>query len=232
MNTTEYRSNDIKEKLDTIGFMPLDILVVGGTGVGKSSTLNTIFDKTICRVGDRCDPETTNVKSFSLNDYMRFWDSLGLGDSIKNDKKHEKKLIDSMYLSFNKKNRYFGVIDMILVLVDGGSRDIGTPCNIISNLIIPNFQSNRILVAINQADVAMRGRHWDTDKNKPDPILNDYLKDKANSIQQRIRESTGVSIHKPVCFSAEKGYHIKALMNLIINNMPTCPRPIVNRKAS
>lgn len=29
----------------------------------------------------------------------------------------------------------------------------------------------RLLVAINQADTAMKGRHWDYDKNEPKPEL-------------------------------------------------------------
>ena len=63
---------------------------MGGTGTGKSSTLNAIFEHEISRVGRGCDPETMQISS---------------------------------------------------------------------NKLIPNFPSNRIITAINQADMAMKGRH-------------------------------------------------------------------------
>lgn len=40
-----YRMADIDENLRIAGLRPLDVLVVGGTGAGKSSTLNTLFQR-------------------------------------------------------------------------------------------------------------------------------------------------------------------------------------------
>ena len=38
-----YRKNDIEKKLEKARFRPLDVMVTGVTGAGKSTTLNTIF---------------------------------------------------------------------------------------------------------------------------------------------------------------------------------------------
>ena len=40
-----YRKNDIEKKLEKARFRPLDVMVTGVTGAGKSTTLNTIFKK-------------------------------------------------------------------------------------------------------------------------------------------------------------------------------------------
>ena len=56
-----YRLNDIENNLRIMRCRPLDILVVGGTGTGKSSTLNAMFETEISRVGRGCDPETMQI---------------------------------------------------------------------------------------------------------------------------------------------------------------------------
>ena len=40
-----YRKNDIEKKLEKARFRPLDVMVTGVTGAGKSTTLNTILKK-------------------------------------------------------------------------------------------------------------------------------------------------------------------------------------------
>ena len=57
-------------------------MVTGATGAGKSSTLNSFFDKVVAKVGEGVDPETMELSAYSLTDQMRFWDTPGLGDGI------------------------------------------------------------------------------------------------------------------------------------------------------
>jgi hypothetical protein len=49
--------------------------------------------------------------------------------------------------------------------------------------------------------MAMKGRHWDAEKNMPDPTLKGFLTKKANSIKNRVSEATGVTVD-PICYSA------------------------------
>ena len=73
----------------------------------------------------------------------------------------------------------------------------------------------------------MKGRHWDSNHNRPDGTLENFLKEQAESIKRRVKEATGVEIITPVYYSGEYGYNINKLMDLIIDNIPTNRRDLV-----
>lgn len=104
---------------------------------------------------------------------------------------------------------------------------IGTTYKLLNEIVVPNFQKDRIFVAINQADVAMKGRHWDFDNKRSMVKLKSFLEEQANSIQRRVKEATGLSIIKPIYYSAEYDYNIDQLLDLFIDNMPTAKREII-----
>ena len=203
-----------------MGINPLDVMVTGVTGAGKSTTLNSLFQKDIAKVGKGVDPETMTLDSYSLNDYFRFWDTPGLGDGIKKDKEHSKNIIELLYKDYSKDDQTYGFIDTVLVIIEGSNRDMGTNYKLLNEVIVPNFQESRILVAVNQADMAMKGRHWNHKNNKPNKKLKDFLEAQVDSIQKRVKEATGVKIIKPIYYSAEYSYNINILLDLLIDNMP------------
>jgi len=221
-----YRINEIITNLMVMGINPLDIMVTGVTGAGKSTTLNSLFQKEVAKVGKGVDPETMKLDTYSLNDYFRLWDTPGLGDGKEKDKEHSKKLIDLLYKDYQKDNSTYGFIDLVLVIIEGSNRDMGTTYKLLNEIIVPNFQKARVLVAINQADVAMKGRYWNYQKNKPEAKLKNFLEEQVNSIQRRVKEATGVNIIKPIYYSAEYNYNIDKLLDLLIDNMPTKKRDL------
>ena len=189
-----YRMADIDENLRIAGLRPLDVLVVGGTGAGKSSTLNTL---------------------------LRFWDTPGLGDNVYKDMEYAKELVNVLYRECTISDKQYGLIDTVLVILDGSGRDLGTTYKLLNEVIVPNIQTDRILIAINQADVAMKGRHWNETWDCPDNVLHEFLEQKAASVQSRIREATGVNVVKPVYYSAERNYNVEKLLDMIIDNIPS-----------
>lgn len=222
----DYRRADIDRKVHVMGAYPLDVMLIGGTGTGKSTTLNSIFQRRVAKVGESYDPETMSISNHRLNEVLRFWDTPGLGDGVENDKQHSRNIIDRLYDTFTKNGTKYGLIDLVLVIVDGSNRDMGTTYKLLTSVLIPNIDKSRILVAVNQADLAMSGYHWDDLYNIPDNKLSSFLNDKADSIQRRVREAAGITIIRPVCYSAEKWWNITALLDLIIDNIPTNLRSI------
>lgn len=217
-----YRLAELEKKSQQVGIM-FDVMVTGVTGAGKSTTLNSFFAKEVAAVGRGVDPETMTLDSYQLNNAFRLWDTPGLGDGIHNDKEHAKNMVKLLYKSYGENH---GWIDMVLVVIEGSNRDMGTTYKLLNEVIVPNFPKERILVAINQADVAMKGRHWDVEKHKPMPTLLNFLEEKADSIQKRVKEATGVDIIRPIYYSGEHGYNIEALLDLMINNIPKSKRKL------
>ena len=89
------------------------------------------------------------------------------------------------------------ITDMVLVVIEGSNRDMGTTYTLLNDVIVPNIHAERILVTINRADVAMKGRHWDSLTNKP------------------------------VYYSAEHNWNVKAVFVLIVENMPSHRRELM-----
>ena len=211
----------------------LNILITGATGSGKSSTINAMFQTEVAKVGVGVDPETMEITKYDMGN-MVLWDSPGLGDGKEADNRHAKNIIKKLYEVDEEGN---ALIDMVLVILDGGSRDLGTSYELINEVIIPNLgekAKNRIIVAINQADMAMKGRYWDEVNNKPEPTLQRFLEEKAASVKSRIKEATGISI-EPICYSAgfkEEGglqqapYNLSKLMYAIVKATPSEKRAI------
>ena len=205
----------------------INLMITGATGCGKSSTINALFNTEVARVGVGVDPETMDITKYDL-DNLVLWDSPGLGDGKEADNRHAENIIKKLH---ERDENGDLLIDLVLVILDGSTRDLGTSYELINHVIVPNLgqdKENRILVAINQADVAMKGRYWDYKKNKPEPPLQKFLKEKVDSVQRRIKEGTGIDVI-PIYYSAgfkEEGmpqsrpYNLSKLLYYIIKFTP------------
>jgi len=222
MAMRDYRKYDIASKLVDARIPQLDVMVVGATGAGKSSTLNAILDRYTASVGTGVDPETMDVRQYRVHEKLVLWDTPGLGDSPEKDRQHIEKIKQLLKKFYRKSDGVvkYQFIDMVLVIVDGSSRDLGTTYHLLEKVILPNIQSSRIIVGINQADVAMSGRHWDASVQQPDTVLEQFLQEKALSVKNRVFESVGFNIQRPICYSAKYGYHLDKVMDSLIDHMP------------
>ena len=226
-NLDEHTKKKIFENIFKLKEQKVNLMITGATGVGKSSTINAMFNMDVAKVGIGVDPETMDIKKYEL-DNLIIWDTPGLGDGKEKDIQHSKAIIKKLNeLDENGKP----LIDLVLVLVDGGSRDLGTSYELINQVIIPNLgeeAKDRILIAINQADVAMKGRYWDYKNNKPEPKLLNFLEEKVQSIKNRVKEATGVEV-EPIYYSAgykdgdeeQRPWNLSKLLYFVVKNTPT-----------
>lgn len=215
-NISNYRIDDMQNK---IKIPSLDIMLVGVTGAGKSSTINALLGSDAATIGYGVNPETKDVNSFNLNQYIRLWDTPGLGDSPEEDAEHLKKIATYLNRPYMKSGSQYGkLIDMVLVIIDGSRRDLGEIYPLLNDVIFPRIDSRNVLFVINQADQAMKGRHWDKDSSLPDGTLSDFLKEQTLSVQRRIEENTERKINLPLCYSASNKYNIQTLVDYILEN--------------
>jgi len=255
--STAEEKKELLKRLRTFCNTETNIMLVGATGCGKSSTINALFacgeeeevpseddlpaetvKKSrfieVAKVGSKADPETKDIERYKIGNLV-LWDTPGLGDGTEIDEHHKEGIRE---LLRDKDADGNALIDLVLVILDGSSRDLGTSYKILNEVIIPELhgENERILVALNQADVAMKtGRHWDYEKNEPDETLVNFLNEKVESIKARIKEDSGLDI-EPVYYCAgyeeESGdvvrpYNLSKLLYYVMNAIPAHKRVAV-----
>ena len=211
----------------------VNLMLVSATGAGKSSTINALFDMSVAKVGVGVEPETKEIVKFDLGN-LTIWDSPGLGDTVEKDKAHIKKIVKKLSEVGDDGNL---LIDLVLVVLDAGSKDLAVSYDVINNTLIPCLGKNnahRILIGLNQSDMAMKGRHWNHENNAPEPVLHDFLIQKSDSVKRRIRDATGVTV-EPVCYCAgytdgeekQNPYNLSKLLYYILMAVPAEKRLVL-----
>lgn len=181
----------------------MHFLLAGGTGVGKSSTINALKHRTSAKVGYGSEPQTQTLMGYGADGYV-LWDSPGLGEGVKQDQLHVDKIKQLIFRNHSHCIRH------LLLIIEANKRDFGTVYKVIDSLVRPKFEKN-VTVLMNQADQAMKGQNWSAEANAPKPALADFLRDQALSIQERIKSNTGLSIPLPIVYSAYTGYGVPEL---------------------
>ena len=189
-NIPETEKNKMLKNVMKLKEQKINIMITGATGCGKSSTINALFDTEIAKVGVGVDPETMEIEKYEL-DNLILWDTPGLGDGREADNRHAKNIIQKLAEVDKDGN---ALIDLVLVILDGSTRDLGTSYELINNVIIPNLGEE-------QEKIKMRNvyRLSDIDSN---------FKDQFDPIYSQ----TEVASHYP------KTYHIIFLSFIVLLN--------------
>ena len=177
---TEKQKNKLLKKLQLLRENKLNIMLVGATGCGKSSTINAFFNCAelqvedaqadskdegnqstakvegeanaqeaaaemanakeklfveVAKVGSKSDPETKDIEKYTIGN-LTLWDTPGLGDGTEIDEHHKDVIRDLLKEVDEEGNR---LIDLVLVILDGSTRDLGTSYKILNEVIIPEF---------------------------------------------------------------------------------------------
>ena len=144
---------------------------------------------------------------------MVLWDTPGLGDNPEKDKRYAAEIAG---LLKRKDGNCDLLIDEVVVLIDGSNRDMKTAYETIEQVVAPYIEDpKRIIIAINQCDVALKGRFWNYDRSEPEAQLAAFLDQKAASVRERIAGSTGI-VTSPVYYSALHHYNISKLLLAMI----------------
>ena len=196
-----------------------NIMIVGGTGAGKSSTISALFDISDAKVGVGADPETINIDRYEMGNLV-LWDTPGLGHGVNEDKRHRENIVNKL-MERDSSGEHF-LIDLVLVIVDASNCDTGTSSELIDLVINSYAHKDRIIIALNQCDMAMKGRFWNFQENRPEPKLTVFLKQKADSIKRRIRDTNNLNI-EPLYYTegneSQKPYNLSRLFYHIVKNL-------------
>lgn len=171
----------------------LNVLITGAAGAGRHSTANAILKKNVAPVGADIDEGIERYDDATMSLWIA--PGMGYGDA---DKEHKDDIISKL---MERKEDGSYSIDVVLVVIDGSSRDLGTSYQLIHDVLAPHLAGRRLIAGINQADMAMKGRGWDYGQNLPTPVLQRFLEEKSQSVKTRIKEATDVEL-EPICYCA------------------------------
>ena len=223
----------LQKILGTLKSTKVNVLLIGGTGVGKSSTINALFHtsetpmENKAAVGESANPETMDIHHYTLKN-MVIWDTPGFGDSTEKDQQHHQKIVELL-----NRNDKAGkpLIDLIFLVLDGGTRDFSSAYKMIKDVVTPTLQEgdkNRLLIGINKADKVMHHKFWDLTTNQPKEELVAELEDRSKTIKKRIADDTGFNpdVIYYVAGESHQGkmiqepYNLAKLLSFIIDHLP------------
>lgn len=202
----------------------LHILFVGASGVGKSSTINALCEKTQAEVKEGTTLITQGIKSYALDNIM-LYDSAGFGIGIQDDENNAKALKE---LLMQKDEINNPLIDFIIITIDFSVRDLESTYKTIK-IITENLDSPiRILFALNKCDAMLNSSDsWDYATNQPSQEFKHYLEMQKDNIKKRIEDNTKLKDISIIYYSAgsmkgkeqSKSYNIAKLQHFVLCNL-------------
>ena len=203
---------------------PFRVAIIGQSGVGKTTTLNSVFglEKFTSRVAEG----TVDVQEdiFDIRDGFKLsvFDMPGLGYDIDRDEVYKE-----MY------NEVLPMCDVVIYIINGRAKNIGIDCNILKNIVIPICKKNNILrnlvLAVNKIDtigetidandIELR---WDRHTNRPSKKLAKAIEERFQVIshalvRENIFEQGSISIDNLVFYSAAYNYNLRSFFMAILN---------------
>lgn len=211
----------------------LNLMIVGGTGVGKSSTINALVGEEVMKIGEGATPETQTIKEIKITNNLVVWDTPGLGESAEADRRHAEEIGKKLR---EKNEKGEALIDLVLVILDGRTRDYGTAISIINDTILPAIENEekRILIAINKCDSVDDDREgYIKNGYKPTEKQIKYLNDYMENVKKRIDIEV-----EPIYYSAgkardgeqERPYNIDKLRFLFAERFPRKKRLVARQE--
>ena len=195
------------------------IAFIGFTGVGKSTTLNALFN---------AGQQTSDVRACTqketpiIGDVSKYtgskgsiivYDMPGLGEDLKSDEEH-----------FKTYKRVLPIVDVAIWTFHTGDRAMTPMQNALTRLNseLGNEFQKKLMFAINKADAIAPGETaWNSRTNGPSREQSQNIKELECYIKEKIQQVIPRWNGELVTYSAKKRYRLELLMSAMVNTMPS-----------
>lgn len=186
------------------------IALIGKTGVGKSSTLNALFNagRDVSHV-EACTQEEAAVEIRADKGMLVVYDMPGLDES---------RLKRSKHLATYE--RILKDVDVALWILDAHDRGIGS----VQDYLVDELRSinpdlaDRMVFALNKVDLVYPGeRDWHPLANLPSEEQEVHIKARIHDVQQKIREAQPNWHGAVIGYSADKHYNLPQLFAVMLD---------------
>ncbi len=202
---------------------PFRVAVIGQSGVGKSTTLNSVFG--LKNYTSNVAEGTTDIeeKKFEMRDgfSLSIYDMPGIGYDVDKDAEYEK-----MYA------KILPDCDVIVYIINAHSKDIGEDCRILREVVLPVCNTNQIkdnlILAFNKIDTIGEMQdpndpelRWNTRDNLPTEKLKKAIKVKLSDLTDKLIDENliggkdSIEPHQVVFYSAICNYNLSDFLRAI-----------------
>ena len=220
-------SEEKKKVMDAINSeiteRPFRVAVIGQAGVGKSTTLNSVFG--LKNYTSDIAEGTTDIeeKKFEMRDgfSLSIYDMPGIGCDVDKDAEYEK-----MYA------KILPDCDVIVYIINAHSKDIGEDCRILRDVVLPVCNTNQIkdnlILAFNKIDTIGEMQdpydpelRWNTPDNLPTEKLKKAIKVKLSDLTDKLIDENliggkdSIEPHQVVFYSAIYNYNLSDFLRAI-----------------
>jgi len=189
---------------------PPKIAIIGKAGVGKSTTINSLFNlqENISHVG--AGTTIDNERAIILPDGSKLSviDMPGMGEDIEQDQR---------YMEIYK--RVLPQSDVILYVLQANTRALEQDQKILKDIVqnvIKNLKG-RLVIGVNQVDKMGPGI-WNEKFNFPSPEQQNNIDRKCQEIQQQFSKSLNIKIDQVEYYSATRRFRLWFLLAAIIKS--------------
>lgn len=187
---------------------PTHIAVIGKTGVGKTSTINSLFgtDWKISHVRAATKEEQVFIYEGGRG-RLKISDLPGFAEDIDSEERYR-----AIY------TRVLNECDVALLILKADSRDMLEVQRFLRDVVSKSINNlaKRIVVGLNQVDLVQPGR-WIDGPNIPSPDQRKSIESIINARVKSIRKVCEIKPKQVVAYSATKRYRLVQLFEAMIN---------------
>ena len=215
---------------DEIRKKPFKVAIIGQGGVGKTSTIQSVFGvkPTKSNKIKSVEEGTTDVeeKVFDIEDGF----SVSISDmpGLKNDITKDEKVYIPLYKSI------LPGCDLIIYVIDAHAKELGIDIKILRDTVIPICReagiTKNIIIAINKIDTigqsfpeykTNKEYHWDRVENRPTETLSHLIDERLHDIYRRLTKENileYIDIKQTPAYSAVYAYNMRGFFEAILQS--------------